>query len=69
MDVSEVHKTKGKICSYVLKCAAPAHSDKDAYYYVGMTEDLRDLNIDIIEPIGDRPYALVKTQISEEPMN
>ena len=40
MDVSEVHKTKAKICSYVLKCAAPADSEKDAYYYVGMSEDL-----------------------------
>ena len=40
MDVSEVHKTKGKICSYVLKCTPPANSEKDAYYYVGMTEDV-----------------------------
>ena len=32
MDVSEVHRTRGKICSYVLKCAAPPDSEKDAYY-------------------------------------
>ena len=38
LDISEVHRTKGKICSYVLKC--DGDEEHDAYYYCGTTNDL-----------------------------
>ena len=37
MDLSQVHKTKGKICSYVLKL--DGDSVHDFYIYCGMTKD------------------------------
>ena len=38
MDVSEVHKTKGKICTYTLKLAGD--DTHDFYIAVGMNQDL-----------------------------
>ena len=38
MDVSEVHKTKGKICTYTLKFAGD--DTHDFYIAVGMSQDL-----------------------------
>ena len=38
MDVSEVHKTKGKICMYTLKLAGD--DTHDFYIAVGMSQDL-----------------------------
>ena len=37
LEISEVHKTKGKICSYVLKLDGDAASEY--YIYCGMTKD------------------------------
>ena len=36
--LSEVHKTRGKICSYVLKC--DGDEEAESYYYCGVTTDL-----------------------------
>ncbi len=37
LDISEVHRTKGKIVSYVLKC--DGDDERDSYYYGGVTND------------------------------
>ena len=38
LDLSEIHKTKGKICSYVLKLDGDA--EHDYYIYCGYTRDV-----------------------------
>ena len=38
MDIGEVHRTKGKICTYVLELEGD--QDNEAYFWVGYSQDL-----------------------------
>ena len=50
MDVSEIHWTRNKICSYVLKLEGDA--SREAYYWVGYSCDLEKR---ILQHLGKAP--------------
>ena len=61
LPLEEIHKTKGKICSYVLKCDGDAaHS---YYIYCGYTKDVEYRMLQHTDP----PVELVSLRIHETP--